>query len=87
MWISCSFGHWPQTSFVSIVALSSRYGLCIYHRSVDFDENNEEALHVVAIQLGEFINLIGGQENLPKLLPVLEKLACVDETLIREAVC
>ena len=53
--------------------------------SPDFDENNEEALTAIARQLGDMVDFVGGAEHVPVVLPLLEKLASSEETLIREA--
>lgn len=50
-----------------------------------FDENNEEALSAIARQLGDFVEFVGGVEHAPLLLPLLEKLASAEETVIRDA--
>lgn len=47
-----------------------------------YDE--DEVLLALAEQLGNFTSLVGGPEHAHCLLPPLESLACVEETIVRE---
>lgn len=50
----------------------------------DTIEDEDEVLWALAEQLGNFIPLVGGQEYANCLLPPLENLATVEETVVRE---
>lgn len=47
--------------------------------------NDDEVLMRLAIQLGNFIPFIGGPTNAHMVLSILEKLASVEENLVRES--
>ena len=48
--------------------------------------DNDEARVAAAESLGDMVSLIGGPEHAPILLPVLEILACMEETVVRSSV-
>lgn len=49
------------------------------------DDDDDEVLLAVAEELGNFVPLVGGPEHAHSLLPTLEALASVDETVVRDA--
>lgn len=49
------------------------------------DQDNDEALTMIAHQLGGFAKVIGGPTHVPTLLPLLEKLAGEEECVVRDA--
>ena len=48
-------------------------------------DDDDEVLVVIAEKLGELTNYVGGAEHVHRLLPPLELLAAVEESLVREA--
>jgi len=48
---------------------------------------NDEVHSGIAKQLGSFVDLVGGAEYAPLLLPLLEKFAAEEETVIRTSAC
>eukprot|EP01029_Cantina_marsupialis_P027955 TRINITY_DN774226_c0_g1_i1.p1 TRINITY_DN774226_c0_g1~~TRINITY_DN774226_c0_g1_i1.p1 ORF type:complete len:589 (+),score=208.68 TRINITY_DN774226_c0_g1_i1:93-1859(+) len=50
----------------------------------DLTEDNDEVLLELAKQLGQFIDLIGGKDYGVRLLPLLEALCGVEETVVRD---
>lgn len=46
--------------------------------------NDDEVLMHLALELGNFLPLVGGPGNAQTILGILEKLASVEETLVRE---
>lgn len=47
-------------------------------------DDEDEILLALATELGEFVPLVGGPQHAHFLLPPLESLATVDETVVRE---
>ena len=47
-------------------------------------DDEDEVLLALAEELGEFVPLVGGVQHAHFLLPPLETLATVDETVVRE---
>lgn len=47
-------------------------------------DDEDEILLALAEELGEFVPLVGGPQHAHFLLPPLEALATVDETVVRE---
>lgn len=48
------------------------------------DVDNDEAHTAIARQLGTFVRFVGGQQHLPLLLPLLEKLCGTEEVVVRD---
>lgn len=51
---------------------------------IENNDDEDEVLLVVAEELGKFVPLVGGQAHAHILLPPLETLAVVDETVVRD---
>lgn len=51
----------------------------------EYKTDKDEVNAVLAKQLGSLVDLVGGQEHVAAFLPILEKHAALEETLIREA--
>jgi len=51
----------------------------------DNDDFHDESITVVGAELGKFAPLVGANEHVHLLLPILESLACADETAVRSA--
>ena len=48
-------------------------------------DDEDSVLQAIAEELGDFVPLVGGAAHAPCLLPVLESVAMVEETVVREA--
>jgi serine/threonine-protein phosphatase 2A regulatory subunit A len=48
------------------------------------DQDNDEALAAIGAQLGDFVDLVGGEQHAVVLLPLLEKLAGEEESVVRD---
>lgn len=48
------------------------------------DQDNDEGFTIIAKQLGDFHELIGGSTHVPVLLPLLEKFTGVEEFIVRD---
>jgi serine/threonine-protein phosphatase 2A regulatory subunit A len=48
-------------------------------------DDEDEVLQAMADELGEFVPFVGGPEHAHVLLPVLEAVSTVEETVVREA--
>ena len=53
----------------------------------DNHDDDDEVLLALADELGKFVSLVGGPQYAHTLLPVLEALASVDETVVRNKAC
>ena len=53
----------------------------------DNHDDDDEVLLALAEELGKFVPLVGGPQCAHTLLPVLETLASVDETVVRNKAC
>ena len=60
--------------------------LSFYQFIIECVDDEDEVLFVLAEELGNFIEYVGGSEHAFTLLPVLENLSSVEETTVREKV-
>lgn len=54
--------------------------------SLDSVDDEDEVLLALSEELGNFVDYIGGSEFAAKLVPILESLATVEETMVRDKV-
>ena len=60
------------------------YGFFFVFLPNNFFPDQDEVLLALAEQLGTFTPLVGGKEHVHCLLPPLESLATVEETIVRD---
>jgi serine/threonine-protein phosphatase 2A regulatory subunit A len=53
---------------------------------VEFADDGDEVLAILAEELGEFVDLVGGSEYALTLLKPLESLVCAEESIVRNKV-
>ena len=57
-----------------------------FSHALDQLEDDDEVLLVIAEHLGGYVDLVGGAAESKCLIPILEQLAMVEETVVREKV-
>ena len=61
--------------------------MCVFGFSEFTQNDNDEVFSGIAKQLGSFVELVGGTAHAACLLPLLEKFAAEEETVIRNNAC